>query len=189
MSDKVVNSIIKKLYINPLRKRAVEAKAVEAKTKAEAAAAAAKARRNNDDKKLDAMIKNLFEAELTSNSEVNSFINSIFTTLPVKKTATLKRKRNNNNSNISGPQLKKARIALENVEEQIKKLEDADINSLFSKLSFKNTSAKTAKAARAAKATMTRKLNKLKTQEESLKLILKAKTRYQLKKLLENEKK
>lgn len=182
-SDKVVNSIIKKLYINPLRKRAAAAKTSKLTEKEKVAKAA-----NNDDKKLDAMIKNLFEAELTSNSEVNSFINSIFTTLPVKKTATLKRKRNNNNSNISEPQLKKARIALENVEEQIKKLEDADINSLFSKLSFKNTSAKTAKAARAAKAAMTRKLNKLKTQEESLKLILKAKTRYQLKKLLENEK-
>jgi ribosomal protein L12E/L44/L45/RPP1/RPP2 len=187
MSDKVVNSIIKKLYINPLRKRAVEAKTAAAKTEAAAAAAAAaaKARRNNYDKKLDAMIKNLFEAELTSNSEVNSFINSIFTTLPVKKTATLKRKRNNNNSNISEPQLKKARIALENVEEQIKNLEDANINSLFSKLSLKNTTAKTAKAARATKAAMTRKLNKLRQQEESLKLILKAQTRYQLKKLLE----
>lgn len=185
MSDKVVNSIIKKLYINPLRKRAAAAAAKTSKAEKTSKALAAA---NNNDKKLDAMIKNLFEAELTSNSEVNSFINSIFTTLPVKKTATLKRKRNNNNSNISGPQLKKARIALENVEEQIKNLEDANINSLFSKLSLKNTTAKTAKAARATKAAMTRKLNKLKQQEESLKLILKAKTRYQLKKLLENEK-
>ena len=93
MSDKVVNSIIKKLYINPLRKRAA------------ATAAAAKA------------------AKAAKTSKV--------------------------------------------------------INSLFSKLSLKNTSVKT----RASKAAVTRKLNKLKEQEESLKLILKARTRYQLKKL------
>ena len=176
MSDKVVNSIIKKLYINPLRKRAA------------ATAAAAKAEKtskvNNNDKKIDAMIKNLFESntkesvKTLSNSEVNSFINSIFNTRPVKKTSTLKRKRNTN-SNISEPQLKKARFALENVEKKIKKLENPNINSLFSKLSLKNTSVKT----RASKAAVTRKLNKLKEQEESLKLILKARTRYQLKKL------
>lgn len=69
---------------------------------------------------------------------------------------------------------------MEEVENEIKELEDTNINTLFSRLSLKNT--------RASKAAITRKLNILKEKEKALKLILRARTRSELKKLLENEK-
>ena len=101
--------------------------------------------------------------------------------LTSKRGLTRKRKRNeNNNGSISGPQLKKAKIMFKETENQINNLEDVSVSKLFSKLSFKNS--------RAAKAAITRKLNRLKEKEKALKLILKARTRSQLKKLLENKK-
>jgi hypothetical protein len=117
-------------------------------------------------------------------------MNNIFYTDKVKKNnLTKKRKRNeNNNSNISAPQLKRAKIILEEVENEIKDLEDTDISTLFNKLSFKNSNLKKATVSRAAKAAITRKLNILKEKEKALQLILKARTRSELRKLLENKK-
>jgi hypothetical protein len=184
-SDKVVNSIIKKLYINPLRKKAAEKKAAAAAAAAEEKAAAeveaeAAAETNN----INAWVKNIFESKNVNpiniksikNNEILRLMNNIFYTDKIKNNVTKKRKRKeNNNSNIGAPQLKKAKIILEEVENEIKKLEDTNV-----RLSLKNT--------RASKAAITRKLNILKEKEKALKLILRARTRSELKKLLENKK-
>jgi hypothetical protein len=182
-SDKVVNSIIKKLYINPLRKKAAKEKAAAAAE--EKAAVEAAAETNN----INAWVKNIFESKNVNpiniksikNNEILRLMNNIFYTDKIKNNVTKKRKRKeNNNSNIGAPQLKKAKIILEEVENKIKKIEDTNINTLFSRLSLKNI--------RASKAAITRKLNILKEKEKALKLILRARTRSELKKLLENEK-
>jgi hypothetical protein len=123
-------------------------------------------------------------------------MNNIFYTDKIKKkNLTRKRKRNeNSNSNISAPQFKRAKIILQEVENEIKDLEDTDISTLFNKLSFKNSknsknsNLKKATVSRAAKAAITRKLNILKEKEKALQLILKARTRSELRKLLENKK-
>ena len=193
-SDKVVNSIIKKLYLDPLRKKAAMEKAAKEKEDAKKMEEIEEVKLiENNDKNINAMIKNIFETnspapniESIKNDEIVRLMNNIFYSDKIRKTSTQKRKRNENSSlNIYAPQLKKAKIMLEEVENEIKDLEEYSINRLFNKLSFKNTNSKTAKVTRASKAAITRKLNILREKEKALKLILKARTRSQLKKLLQ----